>query len=307
MIFKNLQIYKVYSTNNFKKSYRINTNFNMENLRSSLVERVQTLLIVFFYGKIVRDAYTHNHLDIVYFLPMIICAYRVYIKEHAKQPINRLLNERPVANLFSDKRRTTKSSLELLHTGFCTDLPAGPEMVSSSEPAPALRVSDTPDKDLHTGPEMVSDTSDKDLHTGPKMVSDTSDKKLHAEPEMVSDTELHAGLYTKLPNNVFCKKISILLICAYNMYERIRSNVKKYIAKKFERIINFVTNVKIFIVKKHELFKTFVTNVKIFIAKNFNSLMLCMFDILIVIGLLYIMPSIYTIFLLSLYYNIIRT
>ena len=82
----------------------------MEKPRPSLFEKMRFLLIMFFYERVVTNAYNHNHLDVIYFLPLIFYAwscYCIYCKKRVKQHIIKPFDETCAYNLYPDKHKNT--------------------------------------------------------------------------------------------------------------------------------------------------------------------------------------------------------
>jgi len=103
----------------------------MEKPRPSLFEKMRFLLIMFFYERVVTNAYNHNHLDVIYFLPLIFYAwscYCIYCKKRVKQHIIKPFDETCAYNLYPDKHKNTG-----FNTGLNTESNTGLNTESNTE------------------------------------------------------------------------------------------------------------------------------------------------------------------------------
>ena len=168
----------------------------------SLFEKARALLIIFFYGWVVSNAYNQDDLDVVYFLPLFFYAWSCcsnYSKKLVKQPIIKHLNETYFYNLDPDKHKNTRFYTEL-NNGLYTGLYSGLNTEFNTE--------------LYTGLYTGLNT---ELYTG-----------LNTELNTGLNNELYTGLNTGLNTSGINKDTGL-----YNFYKKFVSSVKKCIAKIF--------------------------------------------------------------------------
>ena len=179
----------------------------MKKPRFSLFEQMRFLLIMFFYERVVTNAYNHNHLDVIYFLPLIFYAwscYCIYCKKRVKQHIIKPFDETYAYNVYPDKHKNTGLNTES-NTGLNTESNTG----------------------FYTG-----------LYTGFYTGLYT---RLYTGLYTGLNTKSNTGFYTRLYN--FCKKINVLLFFVYNTFKKFVSTVKNLIAKIFYASLSFMLNI----------------------------------------------------------------
>ena len=176
----------------------------------SLFEKARALLIIFFYGWVVSNAYNQDDLDVVYFLPLFFYAWSCcsnYSKKLVKQPIIKHLNETYFYNLDPDKHKNTRFYTEL-NNGLYTGLYSGLNTEFNTELYTGLYTG------LNT--ELYNELY-TELYTG-----------LNTELNTGLNNELYTGLNTGLNTSGINKDTGL-----YNFYKKFVSSVKKCIAKIF--------------------------------------------------------------------------